>query len=391
MGSNSADVKKWIKELLLAETGEHTIANHEIMNLAEEYQLDAKQISEIYEALHEMDIGITFDEDAVSEDGSTLIPKKLEEEVEDSDEESDEPEVSRIIRKIPHISPDMVGIDDPVKMYLKEIGAVSLLTADEEVTLAKAIEAGDREEATQEEKAKGEAARKALSDANLRLVVSIAKKYLGRGLQFLDLIQEGNLGLLKAVEKFDYKKGYKFSTYATWWIRQAITRAIADQARTIRVPVHMVETINKLNRISRQLLQEKGREATNEELAKAMGITPEKVRDIKKIAQDPISLETPIGEKEDSHLGDFIEDHEAVAPDEAAGSILLREQIDELLNTLTDRERQVLELRFGLHDGKTRTLEEVGKHFDVTRERIRQIEGKALNKLKKSARFLVNG
>ena len=391
MGSNSADVKKWIKELLLAETGEHTIANHEIMNLAEEYQLDAKQISEIYEALHEMDIGITFDEDAVSEDGSTLIPKKLEEEVEDSDEESDEPEVSRIIRKIPHISPDMVGIDDPVKMYLKEIGAVSLLTADEEVTLAKAIETGDREEATPEEKAKGEAARKALSDANLRLVVSIAKKYLGRGLQFLDLIQEGNLGLLKAVEKFDYKKGYKFSTYATWWIRQAITRAIADQARTIRVPVHMVETINKLNRISRQLLQEKGREATNEELAKAMGITSEKVRDIKKIAQDPISLETPIGEKEDSHLGDFIEDHEAVAPDEAAGSILLREQIDELLNTLTDRERQVLELRFGLHDGKTRTLEEVGKHFDVTRERIRQIEGKALNKLKKSARFLVNG
>lgn len=391
MGSNSADVKKWIKELLLAETGEHTIANHEIMNLAEEYQLDAKRISEIYEALHEMDIGITFDEDAVSEDGSTLIPKELEEEVENSDEESDEPEVSRIIRKIPHISPDMVGIDDLVKMYLKEIGAVSLLTADEEVTLAKAIEAGDREEATPEEKAKGDAARKALSDANLRLVVSIAKKYLGRGLQFLDLIQEGNLGLLKAVEKFDYKKGYKFSTYATWWIRQAITRAIADQARTIRVPVHMVETINKLNRISRQLLQEKGREATNEELAKAMGITPEKVRDIKKIAQDPISLETPIGEKEDSHLGDFIEDHEAVAPDEAAGSILLREQIDELLNTLTDRERQVLELRFGLHDGKTRTLEEVGKHFDVTRERIRQIEGKALNKLKKSARFLVNG
>lgn len=391
MGSNSADVKKWIKELLLAETGEHTIANHEIMNLAEEYQLDAKQISEIYEALHEMDIGITFDEDAVSEDGSTLIPKELEEEVENSDEESDEPEVSSIIRKIPHNSPDMVGIDDPVKMYLKEIGAVSLLTADEEVTLAKAIEAGDREEATPEEKAKGDAARKALSDANLRLVVSIAKKYLGRGLQFLDLIQEGNLGLLKAVEKFDYKKGYKFSTYATWWIRQAITRAIADQARTIRVPVHMVETINKLNRISRQLLQEKGREATNEELAKAMGITPEKVRDIKKIAQDPISLETPIGEKEDSHLGDFIEDHEAVAPDEAAGSILLREQIDELLNTLTDRERQVLELRFGLHDGKTRTLEEVGKHFDVTRERIRQIEGKALNKLKKSARFRVNG
>ena len=275
--------------------------------------------------------------------------------------------------------PEGVSIDDPVRMYLKEIGRVPLLTAEEEVALAKRMEAGDEE------------AQKRLAEANLRLVVSIAKRYVGRGMLFLDLIQEGNLGLIKAVEKFDYNKGYKFSTYATWWIRQAITRAIADQARTIRVPVHMVETINKLNRISRQLLQEKGREATNEELAKAMGITPEKVRDIKKIAQDPISLETPIGEKEDSHLGDFIEDHEAVAPDEAAGSILLREQIDELLNTLTDRERQVLELRFGLHDGKTRTLEEVGKHFDVTRERIRQIEGKALNKLKKSARFLVNG
>ena len=386
MGSNSADVKKWIKELLLAETGEHTIANHEIMNLAEEYQLDAKQISEIYEALHEMDIGITFDEDAVSEDGSTLIPKQLEEEVENSDEESDEPEVSRIIRKIPHISPDMVGIDDPVKMYLKEIGAVSLLTADEEVTLAKAIEAGDREEATPEEKAKGEAARKALSDANLRLVVSIAKKYLGRGLQFLDLIQEGNLGLLKAVEKFDYKKGYKFSTYATWWIRQAITRAIADQARTIRVPVHMVETINKLNRISRQLLQEKGREATNEELAKAMGITPEKVRDIKKIAQDPISLETPIGEKEDSHLGDFIEDQKTASPEEETAATIRREQIHDLLaKNLTERERGVLYLRFGMDDGTPRTLEEVGKHFGVTRERIRQIESKALKKLKKAA------
>lgn len=286
--------------------------------------------------------------------------------------------------------PESVTIDDPVRMYLKEIGAVPLLTAEEEIRLAALIEQGTLAGATEEDRIRAARAKKKLSDANLRLVVSIAKKYLGRGLQFLDLIQEGNLGLLKAVDKFDYKKGYKFSTYATWWIRQAITRAIADQARTIRVPVHMVETINKLNRISRQLLQEKGREATVEELAQRMGVSEDKIREVKKIAQDPISLETPIGEKEDSHLGDFIEDQKAVAPDDAAGSILLREQIDDMLNGLSERERSVLELRFGLRDGKPRTLEEVGRYFDVTRERIRQIEGKALSKLKKSARNLMS-
>lgn len=275
-------------------------------------------------------------------------------------------------------APSGVKINDPVRMYLKEIGRVNLLTAEEEKNLALRIEEGDEE------------AKQRLAEANLRLVVSIAKRYVGRGMSFLDLIQEGNMGLMKAVEKFDYRKGFKFSTYATWWIRQAITRAIADQARVIRVPVHMVETINKLNRIARQLLQEKGREATNEELARAMGVTAAKIREIKKIAQDPISLETPIGEKEDSHLGDFIEDHESVSPDDAAGSILLKEQIEGLLQGLTERERQVLELRFGLVDGRTRTLEEVGRYFDVTRERIRQIEGKALSKLKKSARNLIN-
>ena len=303
---------------------------------------------------------------------------------------------------------DSFSIDDPVRMYLKEIGKVPLLSADEEIALATRMNAKNDAEARikaaeesgetlpEEEMAAlkktikdGEKAKQKLAEANLRLVVSIAKRYVGRGMLFLDLIQEGNLGLIKAVEKFDYTKGYKFSTYATWWIRQAITRAIADQARTIRIPVHMVETINKVIRVSRQLLQEKGREATNEELAKAMGVTVGKIREVKKIAQDPISLETPIGEKEDSHLGDFIEDHEAVAPDDAAGSILLREQIEELLQGLTERERQVLELRFGLKDGKTRTLEEVGRYFDVTRERIRQIEGKALQKLKKSARNLI--
>ena len=273
--------------------------------------------------------------------------------------------------------PEGISLDDPVRMYLKEIGHVPLLTAEEEVALARRMEAGDEE------------ARHRLEEANLRLVVSIAKRYVGRGMLFLDLIQEGNLGLLKAVEKFDYSKGYKFSTYATWWIRQAITRAIADQARTIRIPVHMVETINKLVRISRQLLQELGRDPRPEEIAKEMGISVARVHEIMKIAQEPVSLETPIGEEEDSHLGDFIEDEAAPAPAEAASFMLLREQLEEVLETLTDREKNVLRLRFGLEDGRSRTLEEVGQSFGVTRERIRQIEAKALRKLRHPSRSKV--
>ena len=270
--------------------------------------------------------------------------------------------------------PEGVGLDDHVRMYLKEIGRVPLLTAEEEVELAKRIEQGDEE------------AKRALAEANLRLVVSIANRYLGRGKLQLDLIQEGNLGLIKAVEKFDYRKGYKFSTYATWWIRQAITRAIADQARTIRIPVHMVETINKLIRVSRQLLQELGREPTPEEIAKEMDMPVERVREITKIAQEPVSLETPIGEEEDSHLGDFIEDQDALAPAEAASFLMLKEQLEEVLESLTPREERVLRLRFGLDDGRTRTLEEVGQVFGVTRERIRQIEAKALRKLRHPSR-----
>lgn len=368
---------KWIGDLQ-KKSQNGVISNKDIIAIISDNNLGEEELSELYEELHKKHLEINFDEEASDEDLEML----------DSEDNSEKKEVEKISAAPSHEG--AVAIDDPVKMYLKEIGSMRLLDSDEEIVLAKKVEKGSLPDATDEDKKEADDARKELADRNLRLVVSIAKKYLGRGLQFLDLIQEGNLGLLKAVDKFDYTKGYKFSTYATWWIRQAITRAIADQARTIRVPVHMVETINKLNRISRQLLQEKGREATNEELAEAMGISVEKIREVKKIAQDPISLETPIGEKEDSHLGDFIEDHETVAPDDAAGSILLREQIEELLQSLTDRERQVLELRFGLKDGKTRTLEEVGKYFDVTRERIRQIEGKALVKLKKSAKTLIN-
>lgn len=383
MAERMTQLEKWIQELK-KKSHDGLVANKDIMELISTHNLGEEDLSALYEALHIHQLEVDFNEevddsfDFIEEEESAELVK--EEEVE-AEAEEDTP--------VPDLD-NAISIDDPVKMYLKEIGALPLLTSEEEIVLAKTVEAGMRADALPEEKEAAREAKKELADRNLRLVVSIAKKYLGRGLQFLDLIQEGNLGLLKAVDKFDYTKGYKFSTYATWWIRQAITRAIADQARTIRVPVHMVETINKLNRISRQLLQENGREATNEELAKAMGVSLAKVREVKKIAQDPISLETPIGEKEDSHLGDFIEDHEAIAPDDAAGSILLREQIEELLTGLTERERQVLELRFGLKDGKTRTLEEVGKYFDVTRERIRQIEGKALSKLKKTAKNLIN-
>ena len=337
----------------------------------EQTEITAEQLDDIYTTLGKLNVEIVADIDADDTDSHTI------ETDEDEDEVSSEKKISI------DLSVDSgVNIDDPVRMYLKEIGRVPLLSADEEIVLAKQIEAGSQEAATYKDIQLSKKAKKKLVDANLRLVVSIAKRYVGRGMLFLDLIQEGNLGLIKAVDKFDYTKGYKFSTYATWWIRQAITRAIADQARTIRIPVHMVETINKLIRISKQLLQDKGREPLPEEIAEGMGITVERVREIQKIAQEPVSLETPIGEEEDSHLGDFIEDQDAIAPDDAASYILLQEQIEDVFTCLTDREQQVLILRFGLKDGKPRTLEEVGQHFNVTRERIRQIEGKALTKLR---------
>ena len=325
-------------------------------------ELDVERMNAILDYLeaHNVDVLTITDKDDEEPDDVLL---EMDDEVEDID-----------VDKIDLSVPDGVGVDDPVKMYLKEIGKVPLLSAEEEIELAKRMEAGD------------EAAKKKLAEANLRLVVSIAKRYVGRGMLFLDLIQEGNLGLIKAVEKFDYRKGYKFSTYATWWIRQAITRAIADQARTIRIPVHMVETINKLIRVSRQLLQELGREPLPEEIAEEMDIPVERVREILKISQEPVSLETPIGEEEDSHLGDFIQDENVPVPAEAAAFTLLKEQLVEVLGTLTEREQKVLRLRFGLDDGRARTLEEVGKEFNVTRERIRQIEAKALRKLRHQSR-----
>ena len=367
-----SQIEEIVEQLLEKGRKSGVLTQSEISDaLHEQTEITAEQLDDIYTTLGKLNVEIVADIDADDTDSHTI------ETDEDEDEVSSEKKISI------DLSVDSgVNIDDPVRMYLKEIGRVPLLSADEEIVLAKQIEAGAQEDATYKDIQLSKKAKKKLVDANLRLVVSSAKRYVGRGMLFLDLIQEGNLGLIKAVDKFDYTKGYKFSTYATWWIRQAITRAIADQARTIRIPVHMVETINKLIRISRQLLQDKGREPLPEEIAEGMGITVERVREIQKIAQEPVSLETPIGEEEDSHLGDFIEDQDAIAPDDAASYILLQEQIEDVFTCLTDREQQVLILRFGLKDGKPRTLEEVGQHFNVTRERIRQIEGKALTKLR---------
>ena len=387
MSAKLTKIAQWIEELMETETVDG-IPHTSVISLVKEKNISAKDLDVLYEELHKRQITLVFSDN--DEESTEEVNFTAEEDSTDT-LETDVEEKDWHKESVADFTAVGAGITDPVRLYLRECGATPLLTAEQEMELAKIIEQGKSVTATSEELEAASFAKQKMASANLRLVVSIAKKYPGRNMPFLDLIQEGNIGLMKAVEKFDYTKGYKFSTYATWWIRQAITRSIADQARTIRVPVHMVETINRMNRIARKLLQENGREASDEEIAKEMGIDVSKVHEAKKAAQDPISLETPIGEKEDSHLGDFIEDHDAIAPDEAAGSILLREQIDELLNLLTDRERQVLELRFGLRDGKTRTLEEVGKYFAVTRERIRQIEGKALTKLKKSARFLITG
>jgi len=367
MEENIAKFGEKLKQLVAhGKKNKSILELQEINDFFSDMELDAEQMEKVYEYLEANHIDVL----RVSGDGDGI------EELDDVDDSdiilTDEDDVD--MEKIDLSVPDGISIEDPVRMYLKEIGKVPLLSADEEVELAKRMAEGDED------------AKKRLAEANLRLVVSIAKRYVGRGMLFLDLIQEGNLGLIKAVEKFDYHKGFKFSTYATWWIRQAITRAIADQARTIRIPVHMVETINKLIRVSRQLLQELGREPTPEEIAAELDMPVERVREILKISQEPVSLETPIGEEEDSHLGDFIQDDNVPVPAEAAAQTLLKEQLDEVLDTLTEREQKVLRLRFGMDDGRARTLEEVGKEFDVTRERIRQIEAKALRKLRHPSR-----
>lgn len=367
MEENIAKFGEKLKQLVAhGKKNKSILELQEINDFFSDMELDAEQMEKVYEYLEANHIDVL----RVSGDGDGI------EELDAADDSdivlTDEDDVD--MEKIDLSVPDGISIEDPVRMYLKEIGKVPLLSADEEVELAKRMAEGDED------------AKKRLAEANLRLVVSIAKRYVGRGMLFLDLIQEGNLGLIKAVEKFDYHKGFKFSTYATWWIRQAITRAIADQARTIRIPVHMVETINKLIRVSRQLLQELGREPTPEEIAAELDMPVERVREILKISQEPVSLETPIGEEEDSHLGDFIQDDNVPVPAEAAAQTLLKEQLDEVLDTLTEREQKVLRLRFGMDDGRARTLEEVGKEFDVTRERIRQIEAKALRKLRHPSR-----
>ena len=366
MEMNMAKFSEKLVELLeLAKKKKNVLEYQEISDFFKDSPLEVDQMEKVFDFLEASGVDVLRITDNSGDE--LLLDNDMDMESLDDEEEVE-------LDKIDLSVPEGVSIEDPVRMYLKEIGKVSLLSADEEIELAKRMEKGD------------EAAKKRLAEANLRLVVSIAKRYVGRGMLFLDLIQEGNLGLIKAVEKFDYRKGYKFSTYATWWIRQAITRAIADQARTIRIPVHMVETINKLIRVSRQLLQELGREPTPEEIAEEMDMPVDRVREILKISQEPVSLETPIGEEEDSHLGDFIQDDNLPVPADAAAFTLLKEQLVEVLSTLTDREQKVLRLRFGLDDGRARTLEEVGKEFNVTRERIRQIEAKALRKLRHPSR-----
>ena len=366
-----ADNKKLLEKtkslIELAKKKKNALEYQEIQEYFRDMNLSEKQLDAVVQYLEEHDIDVLrISEGTADEDEDDTLLMNDEPDLEDEEEVD--------MENIDLSVPEGISIEDPVRMYLKEIGKVPLLTAEEEIDLAKRMEQGDEE------------AKKRLAEANLRLVVSIAKRYVGRGMLFLDLIQEGNLGLIKAVEKFDYRKGYKFSTYATWWIRQAITRAIADQARTIRIPVHMVETINKEIRVSRQLLQELGREPTPEEIAEEMNISVDRVREILKISQEPVSLETPIGEEEDSHLGDFIQDDNVPATADAAANTMLKEQLEEVLGTLTEREQKVLRLRFGLGDGRARTLEEVGKEFNVTRERIRQIEAKALRKLRHPSR-----